>query len=199
MSGPTSVIQAIAMGRKAAASIDKHLGGDGNIDETLVEKESQDGWLGPERDFAEKKRIPMPCLPVETRCRSFALVELGYSRRNAVEEAKRCLQCDLRLQINAPPLPPEKWLKLDESSVAEVPKTEGVYQLLNENRETIYIKGSMNLRKELQEQLTTNREATHFLYEEAKMFTARESELLQQFLKKRGKLPKQNADIDDLY
>ncbi|TET56833.1 hypothetical protein E3J51_04275 [Candidatus Bathyarchaeota archaeon] len=193
------MIHAIDMGRKAAASIDKLLGGDGNIDEYLVDKERPNAWLGQGENFADKTRVTMPYLTIEERCTNFSLIELGYSNKEATEEAKRCLQCDLRLQIKASPLPPENWLKLDASTVANVPETNGVYQLLNENNEVIYIKGTMNLRKELQEQLTTNREAKHFLYEEAKMFTTRESELLQQFLKKHGKLPRQNVDIDDLY
>lgn len=198
-SGPSSVIHAIDMGRKAAASIDKLLGGDGNIDESLVDKERSSAWLGREENFADKTRVTMPYLTIEERCTNFSLIELGYSQKEAIEEAKRCLQCDLRLQIKAPPLPPEKWLKLDASTVDNVPETDGVYQLLNENNEAIYIKGTLNLRKDLQEQLTTNPEAKRFLYEEAKMFTARESELLQQFLKKHGRLPRQNVDIDDLY
>ena len=197
--GPVSVIQAVEMGRKAAVSIDKYLGGDGNIDESLVEKESLSAWLGREENFADKTRVSMPCLSLKERHGNFALVELGYSKQEAIEEAKRCLQCDLRLKIKAPPMPPEKWLNFDASTVTNVPETEGVYQLLNEKNEVICIKGTMNLRKELQEQLTTNHEAKRFLYEDAKMFTARESELLQQFLKKHGKLPRQNVDINDLY
>jgi hypothetical protein len=36
--------------------------------------------------------------------------------------------------------------------------------------------------------------------EEAKMFTMRESELLQQYIKKHGKLPEQNVELEeDLY
>jgi hypothetical protein len=35
-------------------------------------------------------------------------VELGYTEPTAIEEAKRCLRCDLRLQISPPILPPVK-------------------------------------------------------------------------------------------
>jgi len=38
VTGPASVIGAIAAGRKAAISIDRYLGGSGNIDETLVQR-----------------------------------------------------------------------------------------------------------------------------------------------------------------
>ena len=64
----------------------------------------------------------------------------------------------------------------------------------------IYIKGAINLRQEITEQVTSNKDARYFLYEEAKMFTMRESELLQQFMKKYGKMPTQNVGLEeDLY
>ena len=41
----------------------------------------------------------MPSLASEQRLRDFAEVELGFDEEMAIAEAKRCLQCDLRLQI----------------------------------------------------------------------------------------------------
>jgi len=49
----------------------------------------------------------------------------------------------------------------------------------------------------LEEQLATNPKARYFLYEEAKMFTMRESELLQRFLKRYGRLPEQNVGVEE--
>ena len=201
VSGPTSVIETIAMGRQAAKSIDAFLGGEGDIDgETQGEKEPQE-WLGRLDDFADKKRLRVPCIALEDRRSSFELVELPCNGEEAVEAAKLCLQCDLRLRMQEAQLPPERWLKLDEQNVGAVPETEGVIQLASEDNEVLLIKGTPNLRKELQEALMTEdaRARKRFLYEEAKMFTTRESELLQQFLKKHGRLPKQNIDLDDLY
>ncbi|MFB0514676.1 MAG: FAD-dependent oxidoreductase, partial [Candidatus Bathyarchaeia archaeon] len=198
--GPTSIVEAIASGRKAAIAIDKHLGGSGNITIELVPSEKPDPWLGREEGFAYKRRVEMPTLPVEKRHMNFAEVDLGLDEKQAVEEAKRCLRCDLRLQIIQPTLPPEMWLKLEAEAITTVPETEGVYQLVDENKMVIYIKGTMNMRKELEEQLATNPKAKYFMFEEAKMFTMRESELLQQFLKKCGKLPEQNLGLEeDLY
>ena len=197
--GPTSIVEALASGRQGAFAIDKYLGGTGVIDDRFVEVEKPNPWLGKVEKFPYKKSAKMPYLPVKERRRNFSEVELGYNEKMAREEASRCLKCDLRLSIQQAPQPPEKWVPLTEEGLKVVPEGEGVYQLLTEKKEIIYIKGTMKLRKELQEQLTTNHEAKHFLYEEAKMFTARESELLQQFLKKHGKLPRQNVDIDDLY
>jgi len=199
--GPTSIVEASASGRKAAQAIDKYLGGSGNIDEQLVTLDKPSPWFGREEDFALRHRAKMPILAVERRRGNFAEVELGFDEKTALAEAKRCLRCDLRLLIVQPVLPPEKWLRFETANVASVPETEGVFQLLDENKMVIYIKGAINLRKELEEQLAAgNKKAKYFVFEEAKMFTMRESELLQQFLKKYGKLPEQNIGLEeDLY
>jgi len=198
--GPASIVEAIALGRKVAVAIDKYLGGDGNIDETLVALEKPNHWLGREEGFAYRHRAEMPTLPIERRRGNFGEVELGFDEKAAMEEAKRCLRCDLRLLIRQQTFPPEKWIKFETAMISKIPASEGVVQLLDENKKVIYIKGAMNMRKELEEQVATNKEAKYFLYEEAKMFTMRESELLQQFLKKHGKLPEQNVGLEeDLY
>lgn len=199
--GPKSIVEASASGRKAAQAIDKYLGGSGNMEEQLVMPEKVSQWLGREEGFLLRKRAKMPALLVKNRRGNFAEVDLGFEEKIAVEEAKRCLRCDLRLEISQPALPPEKWLKFEIANVASVPETEGVFQLLDENKMVIYIKGAINLKKELEEQLTAgNKKVRFFVFEEAKMFTMRESELLQQFLKKYGKLPELNVGLEeDLY
>ena len=90
-SGPASVIGAIADGRQAAISIDKYLGGSGDISETLAPPE---GEVEPMEE-GEKWRVPMPEVPVKQRLGSFVQVELGYDDKMAIEEARRCLRCDL--------------------------------------------------------------------------------------------------------
>ncbi len=91
--GPASVIQAIAQGREAAGSIDKYLGGDGTIDEELSPEETD---LAPADAREEEKRRPaMAVKPAGERKRSFAQVEEGYTVEQAIEEARRCLRCDL--------------------------------------------------------------------------------------------------------
>jgi NADPH-dependent glutamate synthase beta subunit-like oxidoreductase len=92
VSGPASVIEAIAAGRQAAISIDRYLGGSGDIDETLALPE---GELVPLEEAEEKRRPQMPNLPVKERLDGFTQVELGYSEEMAIEEAMRCLRCDL--------------------------------------------------------------------------------------------------------
>ena len=91
-SGPASVIEAIADGRQAAISIDKYLGGKGEIDEILVPPEEV---TAPVEEIVEGGRVEVPTLPVAKRLKSFNLVELGLSEEMAIREAKRCLRCDL--------------------------------------------------------------------------------------------------------
>ena len=93
VTGPASIIEAIAAGRQAAISIDKYLGGNGNISEVLAPPE--EGAV-PLEEAEEKRRPHMSTLPVEKRIKNFNQVELGYSYEMAIEEAKRCLRCDLR-------------------------------------------------------------------------------------------------------
>jgi NADH-quinone oxidoreductase subunit F len=93
VTGPATVIEAVAAGRQAAVSIDKYLGGSGTIDEVLAAPEELDTL--PALEEGEKRRISIPTLSVGKRLCGFAQVELGLGEEMAVEEAKRCLRCDL--------------------------------------------------------------------------------------------------------
>jgi NADPH-dependent glutamate synthase beta subunit-like oxidoreductase len=113
VNGPTSVVEAIAAGRRAAIAIDKYLGGNGVISDKLVEVAEAGPWLGPGDGFADLRRIQMPCvhtkMPIQPgKPENFAEVELGFNEEMGVAEAKRCLQCQLRLQIPPVPSPPVK-------------------------------------------------------------------------------------------
>ncbi len=108
VTGPASVIGAIAQGRQAASSMDKYLGGSGVIDESLVSLEETDSWLGSDAGFADRRQPAMPCLDIKKRLANFAEVKFGYDETTAIEEAKRCLRCDLRLRLSSPMLPPVK-------------------------------------------------------------------------------------------
>jgi NADH-quinone oxidoreductase subunit F len=92
VSGPASVIEAIAAGRQAAISIDKYLGGSGDISETLAPPE---GEVAPLEEAEEGGRTEVPTLPVAERVKNFNQVELGLSDKMAIKEAERCLRCDL--------------------------------------------------------------------------------------------------------
>ena len=198
--GASQVIEAIQMGRQGAISIDIYLGGEGDIEQTLLPPVEFDPWMGREEGFAERARVTMPSLPLEERHRGFAEVHLGYDERMAQQEANRCLRCDYRLHIEAPVLPPERWLEFTSEAVETVPELAGVYQLLDAEKKALAIKGVMNMRQGLEEELETNEQACFFIFEEDEMYTKRESELLQQYLQQFGELPGGGMDeLDDLF
>jgi len=98
--GPGAIIDAIAAGRKAAEAMDRYLGGDGRIDDTLARRADTSSYDGKrERGFADLERIEMPVLPVAERYNGFPEVALCMSDDQAVYEAKRCLQCDLERRL----------------------------------------------------------------------------------------------------
>ena len=100
VSGPATVIDAIAAGRKAAVSIDRYLGGNGEIDLHLPRAEEKILQ-------SELQGIPVGCrnqapnLPIVERLNGFSAVELGFNEEQARTEASRCLRCDLPIAINA--------------------------------------------------------------------------------------------------
>lgn len=116
-----------------------------------------------------------------------------------LEEANRCLRCDLRFEISPIVLPPQKWLELTGENIQTVPEIEGAIQVLNENQEIILIQGTANLRLTLEEQLKSNTKACYYSYYEDPMYTKRESELLQQFMQEFGRFPEDNEELDDLF
>jgi formate dehydrogenase beta subunit len=199
VSGPASVIESIASGKKAASSIDKHLGGDGRIDAVRLEPEKPNPWLGREEGFADRKRPEMTLLPLDERKSCFKEIELGFDEEAARSEAARCLQCDLRLYFSPITLPPEKWIEFSAENVEQAPAADGVYILLDETKNVICITGTQNMQEGLKEQLKSADKARYFGFEEDKMYTKRESELLQQHLQKHGKLPELNDELEDLF
>jgi NADH-quinone oxidoreductase subunit F len=94
VSGPASVIEAIAAGRRAAVSIDQYLGGSGLIEERLTPPEEITGNLEMEEQ-EEGYRPEMPMKEKGKRLGNFNIVEIGYAREAAEKEAGRCLRCDL--------------------------------------------------------------------------------------------------------
>ena len=91
VSGPALVINAIAAGRKAAQSIDRYLGGQGDITEYLVPGEEALVW--PEEVSAGERLATVSYLTPEMRVKGVDEVEQGWDRETAIAEARRCLQC----------------------------------------------------------------------------------------------------------
>ena len=197
---PGAIIHAIAAGRKAAISIDKAFGGTGDIEEVLFEREAPSPYLGRDEGFALWSRERESQLKAQARHLGFQEVSLGYKEEQAMREAKRCLQCDVRLLMGCNPSPPEKWLAFSEENIDQVPEAEGVFQLLDEDHNVLAIKGTANLRSSLFEEQGENENAVWFEFEEDKMYSKRESELIQQYLHEHGEMPGGgDSDLDDLF
>jgi NADPH-dependent glutamate synthase beta subunit-like oxidoreductase len=199
--GPSSVVEAIAAGRKAAEAIDKYLGGGGLMETEPAFTGKDDPRLesGPEAILRGRRtaKIADPA----ARKKEFRVIEETLEETAARFEAERCLQCHLRQQITPIILPPEVWLSFDMENVEKVPETEGVFQLLDTDKKIIKIKGTTNLRKDLLESLENPGNSVYFEWEEDPMYTKRESELIQQYLQEHGEMPGGGADddLDDLF
>jgi heterodisulfide reductase subunit A-like polyferredoxin len=100
VSGTAFVIDAIAHGHRAAASIHRYLSGEvlpplkpplPVVDMEPEEAEARMHAL----ELSREARLGMPALPVAERRLSFEEVELGYTDEMAQAEAARCLQCGI--------------------------------------------------------------------------------------------------------
>jgi len=94
VSGPQSIISAIAHGRKAAIAIDKYLDGKGDIEEALVKPQKE--ILVPELDRQVRSRNEMALRKAWERTAGFDQVELGLTDEQITAETQRCLNCDAR-------------------------------------------------------------------------------------------------------
>jgi NADH-quinone oxidoreductase subunit F len=95
VTGPSTVIEAIAQGLKAARMIDQQVRG---VPAEPVVLQDERGPLTDDEEVIEKPRVIMPEMKVCDRVTCFAEVELGYSPEAAREEANRCLKCHLAVQ-----------------------------------------------------------------------------------------------------
>ncbi len=94
VSGPDSIIGAIAQGRKAAGAMDAYLGGDGNIDEVLATPEDEISLPPFLMEIAPRNE--MGILKPWERLIGFEQVEKGLIDQGIADEAARCLNCDAR-------------------------------------------------------------------------------------------------------
>ena len=195
--GPSSVIESVAMGRRAAVQIHLHLGG---IEENIVPSVDRPVANKSSKDDFFNKRIVIPTLDISKSISSFDEVELPIDKNKGICEAGRCLQCDLRLYLSKVPEPPIDMLPFTMEKIDLVPDNSGVYTLFDKDKKVVEIKGTVNLREMLKDKLGSNDKYKFFKFEENPMYSKRESELLQQYIHQQGKMPSVGGDeLDELF
>jgi NADH-quinone oxidoreductase subunit F len=95
VTGPDTVIAAIGAGHQAADDIDaaiREANGERPYEKPALEK--IDVPLVIDEETIEAPQLAMPEMSAARRKKSFAEVELGFKKADAVKEACRCLRCD---------------------------------------------------------------------------------------------------------
>ena len=99
--GPSSVVEAIAAGKRAATSIDRYLRGE-DLKAGREKKEVNRVKKPPKEGIEEKAREATPLLPVDQRRRNFREVKPGFSEEMAMNEVQRCMTCGSKAYIAYP-------------------------------------------------------------------------------------------------
>jgi heterodisulfide reductase subunit A-like polyferredoxin len=94
-SGPASVIEAVAAGKRAAESIGKYLNGENLLSDRFEQtlKPFPEELLPSVKTLEKKKRAKAIELSVDKRIDSFNEIETAFSVDEAIAEAERCLNC----------------------------------------------------------------------------------------------------------
>ncbi len=97
VTGPSTVIAAIAVGKQAALMIDRYISG--KLMKVLPKVKLPTVYVEPfmevDEETGESYRLELPLLPVKQRNGCFAEVELCPTEQQALAEARRCARCDL--------------------------------------------------------------------------------------------------------
>jgi NADH-quinone oxidoreductase subunit F len=94
VTGPSSVVEAVAGGERAAVAIDAQFTG---AEHAFWQRERACTVpFDPEAELVHYSRAHMELLPVERRRENFNEVEQSWTEQVAVCEARRCLRCDFR-------------------------------------------------------------------------------------------------------
>jgi NADH-quinone oxidoreductase subunit F len=100
VTGAATVIEAIAAGQRAASSIRRYI--QGKELSPLVERDGYEPITIPsipptEEETQEKTRVRISQIEPKERVASFNEIVSNYSPEEAMEEARRCLRCDLEV------------------------------------------------------------------------------------------------------
>lgn len=94
VSGPATAVEAVQAGKFAAESIDRYLSGE-DLKEGRKTEGKRTKALQDIQGIPKRPRVKMPTIPVSERKNNFKEVALGFTEKQAVEEAKRCLDCGI--------------------------------------------------------------------------------------------------------
>lgn len=97
VTGPWDVVNAISAGHRAAEEIDSYLRGKKGEAPWKEEMAKFEIPVEIEEEVIERPRVKMPMVSPDERKGNFQEVQLGYTERMAMEEAGRCLRCDLEI------------------------------------------------------------------------------------------------------
>jgi NADH-quinone oxidoreductase subunit F len=92
VSGPSSVVEAVAAGERAAVGIDRFLTGSEHA--FWREVKDVDTFYDPDAEPLDAPREHLPLIPIDRRCSNFDEVEQPWRESIAVRQAQRCLRCD---------------------------------------------------------------------------------------------------------
>lgn len=97
VTGPNTVVEAIAAGKKAAVMIERYLRGEKlhQPGQPLLPKVYVEPPKLDEEELADADRAEPPTVPAAMRRGNFDEVEQSFSVEDATKEARRCLRCDL--------------------------------------------------------------------------------------------------------
>jgi NADH-quinone oxidoreductase subunit F len=97
VTGPNTVVEAIAAGKKAAVMIDRFVRNEELMQpaEPCLPRVYVEPVQTDEEGTQQGERVETPRAPAEWRKRNFAEVEVSLSIDEATHEACRCLRCDL--------------------------------------------------------------------------------------------------------
>ncbi|QCQ22483.1 NAD(P)-binding protein [Desulfoglaeba alkanexedens] len=103
VTGPATVVEAIAAGKQAALDIDYMLSGRSGPPPIFRAHRRDRVPFAPisAEEKVTARRPTMPLVPAEERRRNFNPVELGYNEEQARQEAMRCLRCDVCIRCGA--------------------------------------------------------------------------------------------------
>ncbi|UCG93521.1 MAG: FAD-dependent oxidoreductase [candidate division WOR-3 bacterium] len=98
--GPSTVVEAMADGKRAAEAIDKYIKGEEIKFDYFVTRPST--YVEPVQltveEALETLRQETKKIVSEKREKNFKEVDLGFDKKSATREAKRCLRCDLEVR-----------------------------------------------------------------------------------------------------